>query len=53
MDTKINTKEVEISNDDRTKLAKIGYYWNELEVGENNRDSQLAKIISIRLRSGL
>ena len=29
MDTKIKIKEVDISNDDRPKLAKIIYYWNE------------------------
>ena len=29
MDTKIKTKEVDISNDDRPKMARIGDYWNE------------------------
>ena len=34
MDTKIKTKEVDISNDDRAKLAKIGDYWNEEQTKE-------------------
>ena len=29
MDVKVKTKEVDISNDDRTKMEKIGDYWNE------------------------
>lgn len=29
MDTEIKTKEVDIPNDDRPKLAKIGDYWTE------------------------
>ena len=29
MDAKVKTKEIDISNDDRTKVAKIGDYWNQ------------------------
>ena len=29
MDAKFNIKEVDISNDDRPKMEKIGDYWNE------------------------
>ena len=29
MDAKVKTKEVDISNDDRPKIAKIGDYCNE------------------------
>ena len=29
IDAKVKTKEVDISNDGRPKLAKIGDYWNE------------------------
>ena len=28
MDAKVKTKEVDISNDDRPKMARIGDYWN-------------------------
>ena len=29
MDEKFKTKEIDISNDDRPKMEKIGDYWNE------------------------
>ena len=29
MDAKVKTKEVDISNDDRPKMPRIGDYWNE------------------------
>ena len=29
MDAKFKIKEVDVSNDDRPKIAKIGDYWNE------------------------
>ena len=29
LDAKVKTKEVDISNDDWPKIAKIGDYWNE------------------------
>ena len=29
MDTKFKTKKVDISNDDRPKMARIGDYWND------------------------
>ena len=34
MDAKIKTKEVDISNDDRPKIAKIGDYWNKEKTTE-------------------
>ena len=34
LDAKVNTKEVDISNDDWPKLAKIGDYWNEQQTAE-------------------
>ena len=34
LDAKVKTKEVDISNDDRPKLAKIGDYWNEQQTTE-------------------
>ena len=34
LDAKVKTKEVDISNDDRPKLAKIGDYWNEQQTAE-------------------
>ena len=34
LDAKVKTKEVNISNDDRPKLAKIGDYWNEQQTTE-------------------
>ena len=29
LDAKVKTRQVDISNDDRPKMAKIGDYWNE------------------------
>ena len=29
MDAKVKTKEIDISNDNRSKMAKIGDYWSE------------------------
>ena len=29
MDAKVKTKEIDISNDNRTKMEKIGDYWSE------------------------
>ena len=29
MDAKVKTKEIDISNDNRPKMAKIGEYWSE------------------------
>ena len=29
MDAKVKTKEIEISNDNRQKMARIGDYWSE------------------------
>ena len=34
LDAKVRTKEVDISNDDRPKIAKIGDYWNEQQTAE-------------------
>ena len=34
MDAKVKIKEVDISNDDRHKIAKIGDYWNEEQTTE-------------------
>ena len=34
LDAKVKTKEVDISNDDRPKIAKIGDYWNEQQTTE-------------------
>ena len=34
LDAKVKTKEVDISNDDRPKIAKIGDYWNEHQTTE-------------------
>ena len=34
MDAKVKTKEVDISNDDRPKMARIGDYWNEEQTTE-------------------
>ena len=34
LDAKVKTKEVNISNDDRPKIAKIGDYWNEQQTTE-------------------
>ena len=34
LDAKVKTKEVDISNDDRPKLAKIGDYWNAQQTTE-------------------
>ena len=34
MDAKIKTKEFDISNDDRPKMAKIGNYWSEEQMTE-------------------
>ena len=31
MDAKVKMKEINISNDDRPKMARIGDYWNEEE----------------------
>ena len=31
LDTKVKIKEVDISNDDRPKIAKIGDYWTEAQ----------------------
>ena len=31
---KVNTKEVDISNDDRPKMARIGDYWNDVQTAE-------------------
>ena len=29
METKVKMKEVDISNDDRPKMERVGNYWNE------------------------
>ena len=34
LDAKVKTKEVDISKDDRPKIAKIGDYWNEHQTTE-------------------
>ena len=34
LDAKVKTKEVDISNDDQPKIAKIGDYWNEQQTTE-------------------
>ena len=34
LDAKVKTKEVDISNDDRPKIAKIGDYWIEAQTTE-------------------
>ena len=34
LDTKVKIKEVDISNDDRPKIAKIGEYWTEAQTIE-------------------
>ena len=34
LDEKVKTKEVDISNDDRPKIAKIGDYWSEQQTAE-------------------
>ena len=31
LDTKVKTKEVNISNDDQPKIEKIGVYWTEAQ----------------------
>ena len=38
IDTKVKTKEVDISNDNRPKMAQIGNYWN---------DEQTTKIVNL------
>ena len=34
LDAKVKTKEVDISNDDRPKIANIGDYWNDQQTTE-------------------
>ena len=34
LDAKVKTKEFDISNDDRPKMAKIGDYWSEEQTTE-------------------
>ena len=34
LDAKIKTREVDISNDDRPKIEKIGDYWSEAQTAE-------------------
>ena len=34
MDAKVKTKEVDISNDNRPKMAQIGDYWNDEQTVE-------------------
>ena len=34
LDAKVKTREVDISNDDRPKMAKIGDYWSEAQTTE-------------------
>ena len=34
MDAKVKTKEIDISNDNRPKMAKIGDYWSEEQTTE-------------------
>ena len=34
MDAKVKTKEIDISNDNRPKMARIGDYWSEEQTTE-------------------
>ena len=34
LDAKVKTREFDISNDDRSKIAKIGDYWSEAQTTE-------------------
>ena len=34
MDMKVKTKEIDILNDDRPKMARIGDYWNDEQTTE-------------------